>query len=525
MNVNKQDYSLHYLIQNDKYNIMYKQLIRFKKVLIYSLLLISVILIKYLITTESCIQYSQLVTESVRVETTQRFQSLNRVLWSVERPKSVRFKWYFQNGGPQIEGYSGPTAVEVFKPFNFIQTDNDEWDLLWSMVPQWEHFPEGIPHRWQVHNHCLALTNFRGISGSKISQWEKFKCMQDKFGKESYNYMPDSFIPPLEQISGYTGRDVAWIVKPSVGKKGLGVRIYNSTTDVYKFVLSGQVGKVVIQKYIEDPFLIDGRKFHLRLYLVITNLIPLRVLMHREGLVLFASNKYSWSREEDMSDMSKQLTNAAVADRLKKGSTANSMLFSELLSVMTTQYKVDVKSVLRDIQDLMVKLVLSQQCDEELEYHPSGTCFDIIGADVLLDSKLKPHLLESNNGPEMYTADPVVRRANDLAHKSLLNDVIPLVTRTYKTADSEKKEFLDRIEKFKTRHNYKNSRDWTGVVGEKILREEDMFELWSSFYEHKHLNNLTLLYPNTDTVAQYVKYWIQEKSGYDELLSLWVTMD
>ena len=509
---------------------MYKQLLKFRKVATCSLLLIlvSLVTLLYNARSNSLVSFGEDLSngETNKINTQDRdsrnLVGLEELLASGERPKVVRFKWYFQDGGPQIEGYSGPTAVEVFRPFGFLETDRDDWDLLWSMVPQWDHFPNGIPKKWQVHNHCLTLPNFKGISGDKISQWEKYRCMQDRFGTESYSYMPHSFVPSPQDSEPDEQAGVAWILKPSVGKKALGVRIFNSTMDVHRYVQTGGAGKVIVQKYVDDPFLIGGRKFHLRLYLVITSLVPLRVLLHREGLVLFASREYSWGSERDLRDMSKQLTNAAVADRLQRSSRVNSMLFSELLTLMAAEYSINTEQVLRDVEDLMTKLVLSQQCDTEYEYHPSGACFDIIGTDVLLDSSLKPHLLESNNGPEMYTADPDTRRANDLAHKSLLNDVIPLVMKTYKSSHLEMTEFIERVGRFMDRQDYRSCSDGTGAIGERCLSDQDMSELWVSFYEERHLGNLTLLYPNSRSVERYEKYWVREQSEYDRLLALWV---
>ena len=499
---------------------MYKFFFKLKNIIISSLIAVTIIII--LVKKQSREEkYQKVVPTKGNVVIQDRVKILERLLTEVERPKAVRFKWYFQDGGPQIEGYSGPTALEVFKPFGFLSTDGDDWDLLWTMVPQWEHLPWWAPRKWQVHNHCLSLSNFKGISGDKISQWDKFSCMKNKFGKEAYNYMPDSFTPTPEfpKDNGHSRKGMAWIMKPSVGKKGLGVRIFNSTAEVLEEVRSGNV---IVQRYVENPFLIGGRKFHLRLYLVITNLIPLRVLLHKEGLVLFASKRYSWSNAEDMNDMSKQLTNAAVADRLHRGSRDNSMLFSELLLLLASEYRINTDRVVKDIEDLMTKLVFSQQCDAEFEYHQTGTCFDVIGADVLLDSHLKPHLLESNNGPEMYTANPATRRANDLAHKALLNDLIPLVTRLYQPSTSEKRDFSNQLEAFTREQKYISCSKGMGVVGERCLSEEDEFELWRFYYEEIHLNNFTRLYPNRNTVQQYIQFWIQEESKYDKLLRAWV---
>ena len=48
----------------------------------------------------------------------------------------------------------------------------------------------------------------------------------------------------------------------------------------------------VVQQYIENPLLIDGRKFDFRFYVAVTSFDPLVVYLHEDGLVRFAAASY-----------------------------------------------------------------------------------------------------------------------------------------------------------------------------------------------------------------------------------------
>lgn len=49
----------------------------------------------------------------------------------------------------------------------------------------------------------------------------------------------------------------------------------------------------VAQQYVSNPLLLHGRKSHLRLWLLVSGVTPLRAYLHTTGLVLFSSEAYN----------------------------------------------------------------------------------------------------------------------------------------------------------------------------------------------------------------------------------------
>jgi hypothetical protein len=145
--------------------------------------------------------------------------------------------------------------------------------------------------------------------------------MQQKFGKENFDFLPETYILPdgypefekqfklraaQQRDQGMDGEfsKNLWIVKPSSSSQGKGIYMIDDLSEL-------QMNESqVISRYIDNPLLINGLKFDLRLYVLVTNFDPLKVYVYNEGLVRFASEPYNI--ETIKSNVYAHLTNYSI---------------------------------------------------------------------------------------------------------------------------------------------------------------------------------------------------------------------
>jgi len=102
-----------------------------------------------------------------------------------------------------------------------------------------------------------------------------------------------------------------WIYKPANLSCGRGIKLIsssNSPTSDKK--LSQKTG--IIQRYVDRPMQINGYKFDLRVYVVVTSFDPLKVYLNSEGLVRLATEKYEQPTPENLDHRTMHLTNYSV---------------------------------------------------------------------------------------------------------------------------------------------------------------------------------------------------------------------
>ena len=70
---------------------------------------------------------------------------------------------------------------------------------------------------------------------------------------------------------------------------------------------------MIAQQYLPAPLLVDGYKFDMRLYVLVLSCSPLRVVLFKEGLARFCTERYRAPTESNMDDTYMHLTKCARA--------------------------------------------------------------------------------------------------------------------------------------------------------------------------------------------------------------------
>lgn len=278
------------------------------------------------------------------------------------------------------------------------------------------------------------LNHFPGTFqiGRKDRLWKNLHRLMLKYGKENFGFIPTSYILPqeariLRQVWEKNDED-KWIVKPPASARGTGIRVISKWGQIPKKV------PLVVQRYIDNPYLINDTKFDLRLYILITSINPLRLYLYDNGLVRFASVKYS-SDLTTLCDRYMHLTNYSI-NRLSSQYTQNEdadacqghkWTLKSLWTYMEKERNVDVKKLWESLEDLVVKTVISgespmsQMCRSNLSNRYNA--YELFGIDVLFDEHLKPWILEVNISPSLHSSSPL-----DLAVKGpLVKDLMNMV--------------------------------------------------------------------------------------------------
>ncbi len=204
----------------------------------------------------------------------------------------------------------------------------------------------------------------------------------------------------------------------------------------------------VISRYVTNPLLINGHKFDLRIYVLVTCYEPMRVYVFQEGLARFASETYTSKINKNNKFM--HLTNYSINkknENFVQNETPDQDDFGFKWSLSAfckhlEQVGIDMSLLWSRISDVLLKTIICGEHHVMAAMKKNGThrtnCFEVFGFDILVDSDLKPWLLEVNLSPSLATDSPL-----DLTIKStLLSDVFNLVgVRRF----DRKKESLNKI--------------------------------------------------------------------------------
>lgn len=184
--------------------------------------------------------------------------------------------------------------------------------------------------------------------------------------------------------------------------RGRGIRCFNNLYDIADYCL-GRDTQFVIQKYIENPLLVEGRKFDIRQWVLIQDYNPPRVYFYEESYLRFCMDDFSL---DNIHNRFVHLTNNSVQkhNKAKKAMIEDSMWEMDRFAKHLGPDK--WQAIQQKIKNIVVWSI--KACEGHVTAK-KGSC-EMVGFDFMIDDQLNPWLIEINMSPSMDSSTPVTSK-------------------------------------------------------------------------------------------------------------------
>nr|XP_039267179.1 tubulin polyglutamylase TTLL4-like [Styela clava] len=253
--------------------------------------------------------------------------------------------------------------------------------------------------------------------GRKDRLWRNLSRMQAKFGKKEFGFIPHSYVLPwdkklLKSAWEEGGSKQKYIIKPPASARGIGIRL------VHKWNQIPTKKPVLVQKYLSRPLLLNGYKFDIRLYVYVTSFDPLRIYLFDDGLVRFATAKYS-SSTKHLPNRYMHLTNYSInkhSGDFQQNDDVNicqghKWSLKALWKFLQTEKGINTDKIWQQMKDIVTKTLISvEQFINSLvkaNCRRRSCCHELFGFDIMLDDKYQPWILEVNISPSLHSNSPL----------------------------------------------------------------------------------------------------------------------
>ena len=164
---------------------------------------------------------------------------------------------------------------------------------------------------------------------------------------------------------------------------------------------------IIIQKYLDKPFLYNNRKFDIRCFVLVDS--NFNVYYCREGHLKGSSEEYNLNNTNKFI----HITNHSVqkkCNKFEKYEYGNEISYNDFKDYLLNQNisldKFD--QLILDIKNLI--LISMNSVKNKLMRTNNVLCFEIFGYDFIIDNNFKPWILEINNNPGLGISSPLIEK-------------------------------------------------------------------------------------------------------------------